>query len=122
MNALDHDVFCAILAGRAPATMVAEWDDAAAFIPLGQHVPHHVIVVPRICVPNALVDDDITAAVSRRRNQLARRIQEETGIGAFNLLTSVGEDATQTIAHYHEHIVPRGPLDGLVRGWPWRLA
>ena len=40
-------VFCAILAGRLPASLV--WEDAqvVAFMDLRQAVPGHVLVIPR---------------------------------------------------------------------------
>ena len=35
----------------------------------------------------------------------------------FNLITSAGSLATQTIGHLHVHIVPRRPGDGLHLPW-----
>ena len=35
----------------------------------------------------------------------------------FNLITSSGPDATQTVPHIHVHYVPRRPGDGLTLPW-----
>jgi histidine triad (HIT) family protein len=40
-------VFCEIVAGRAPATVVREWDDALALVPLGPVVDGHTLVIPK---------------------------------------------------------------------------
>jgi histidine triad (HIT) family protein len=36
---------------------------------------------------------------------------------AFNIITSAGRDATQTVDHLHLHLVPRRPGDGLALPW-----
>lgn len=44
-------MFCRIVAGTAPATIVRRWEDAVAFVPLGPVVDMergHVLVVPHV--------------------------------------------------------------------------
>jgi histidine triad (HIT) family protein len=36
---------------------------------------------------------------------------------SYNVITSVGAAATQTVRHLHWHIVPRDPNDGLPLPW-----
>lgn len=103
--------FCRIVAKAAPATIVREWDDALAFVPLDPVTAGHILIIPRRHVPDAAADRETTAAVGRRRAELAA----ETGY--CNLITSIGEPATQSVFHYHEHIVPRRHGDGLPLPW-----
>lgn len=102
-------VFCEIIAGRASADMVAEWDDAIAFVPLDPVTTGHTLVVPRQHVADALENPAVTALTMRRAAELAR--------GQCNLITSVGADATQSIPHLHIHVVPRFSGDGLLLPW-----
>lgn len=45
-------VFCAIAAGRAPAVIVREWDDALTIRPRSGGVNNgHLLVLPRVHVP-----------------------------------------------------------------------
>ncbi len=44
--------FCAIVAGRLEASIVAQTESAIAFLDLRQAVPGHVLVVPREHVEN----------------------------------------------------------------------
>lgn len=108
-NAMTGCVFCAIVAGQAPATVVAEWPDALAIVPHRPVVPGHVLVIPRTHVRDFADDPEVTAATMRRAAELAR--------GPANLITSAGEEATQTVFHLHVHIVPRADGDGLPLPW-----
>lgn len=108
-------VFCAIVAGQAPATIVQAWDDAVALVTIEPYTAGHVLVIPRVHVPDAAADPEATAAVMRRAAELARDT-----MSAANILTSWGALATQTIRHLHVHVVPRVGGDQEQLGlWPW---
>lgn len=104
-------VFCEIVAGRQPAEMVYAWLDTIAFIPLDPVAAGHVLVVPKLHVENAIVDPVVAATTFERAATLAYRY------APCNLITSVGAAATQTVWHYHVHIVPRSHGDGLALPW-----
>jgi histidine triad (HIT) family protein len=42
---------------------------------------------------------------------------KHSGIYDYNIITSMGEYATQTVFHLHVHIVPRRLNDGLHLPW-----
>ncbi|WP_090946775.1 nucleoside 2-deoxyribosyltransferase domain-containing protein [Nonomuraea jiangxiensis] len=110
-------VFCAIVAGRAPASIVREWDDALAIRPLGGGVAEgHVLVVSRRHVADVGVDPLVSASVMARAAELA------AGLPAANVITSRGSAATQTVYHLHLHVVPRVEGDGLPLPWTPRQA
>lgn len=104
-------VFCEIIAGTAPATIVREWPDAIAFRPLGPVVEGHILVVPRQHVANAVEKPVVTAATMTRAAQFAAQH------GASNILTSTGRAATQSIFHLHIHVIPRATEDQLMVPW-----
>ncbi len=104
-------VFCSIVAGRAPAVVLAEWPEAVAIRPHGAVNEGHVLVLPRVHVEDAGSDPDVTAAVMRCAAELMAELP------AANLITSKGADATQTVFHLHVHLVPRVAGDGLALPW-----
>jgi histidine triad (HIT) family protein len=110
-------VFCRITAGIEPANVVAEWSDAVAFEPLNPVTPGHLLFVPHAHVVAAHSDPQITSEVFRRAAEYADEHRD-----AYNLITSAGEFATQTISHLHVHYVPRRRNDGLQLPWTAQQA
>ena len=104
--------FCEIVAGRAPATVTAEWAEALAIIPLGPVISGHTLIIPRHHVTDAADDPAVTAITVLRAAEYAR----DRGC-PFNLITSTGSEATQTVFHLHLHYVPRAAGDGLALPW-----
>lgn len=104
-------VFCAIVAGEAPATIVREWDDTVAILPRGGCTEGHVLVLPRVHVADAGVDPEVTARTMARAAELMAEHENA------NIITSRGAEATQTVYHLHVHVVPRVEGDGLALPW-----
>ncbi|MEY4067047.1 MAG: hypothetical protein RIQ44_259 [Actinomycetota bacterium] len=102
-------VFCKIVAGEIPATLVGESDHAIAFKDISPRQPVHILVVPRehhadvselaFQNPSALVD----------LVQLGSRLAGEHSTGSFRLTFNTGEAAGQTVFHAHGHITSTTP-------------
>ena len=102
-------VFCQIVAGDSPAEIVAETLLALAFVPLNPVVPGHILVIPKTHTPDFTDKWSHVAAALALAGELAPE--------NCNLITSRGEEATQTVFHCHFHIVPRTEGDGLSLPW-----
>lgn len=96
-----------------PAAVLCEWPDALVIRPLNPVTPGHVLIVPKAHVATAADEPTITAAAFARAAEWTRYRPDE----AFNLITSVGPLATQTVFHLHVHYVPRREGDGLSLPW-----
>lgn len=105
--------FCEIGAGRAPATFIRQWDDVFAIVPLGPVTLGHTLIIPRTHVRDFTDSLDITQQVMYCAGELARDI----GLRNCNLITSMGEVATQSVFHLHVHLVPRSVNDRLALPW-----
>jgi histidine triad (HIT) family protein len=104
-------VFCRIVAGTAPATVLREWPGVLAITPLGGCTAGHVLVIPTVHVPDVGSDPRISALAIAAAAELAAQHP------ACNVITSKGSDATQTVLHLHIHVVPRRPGDELPLPW-----
>lgn len=105
-------VFCAIVAGDAPATITQQWPDAIAILPKGGGAtPGHTLVIPRVHV-NDIGDDPIVSAAT-----VARAAELVAALPHANLITSKGSVATQTVFHLHVHVLPRRDGDNLALPW-----
>jgi histidine triad (HIT) family protein len=104
--------FCAIVAGQAPATIVHEWPETLALLPLGPVVDGHTLVIPKQHVADFATDPDVTAQTMRRAAELMHWTPRP-----MNVITSRGREATQSVFHLHLHLVPRAAGDGLALPW-----
>lgn len=104
-------VFCLIVAGRAPATVVRRWAGVIAIAPRRPVTRDHVLVIPAVHVPDAGADATVSALTMTAAAELAGEHR------ACNIITSRGADATQTVFHLHMHVVPRRAGDGLALPW-----
>lgn len=102
---------CAFCDYDGPSPIVAEAPGVIAFRPLNPVTEGHLLFVPEVHVEDATEAPAITALVMAAASDWAR------GVGDCNLITSVGEAATQTVKHLHIHLVPRSVGDGLALPW-----
>jgi histidine triad (HIT) family protein len=114
-------IFCKIVAGELPATIVDEDERTIAFMDINPATRGHALVIPREHARNLLeIDDADLAATVAAARRLASRISDRLGAAGVNLLNSCGSAAWQTVFHFHLHVIPRYDDDPL--RLPWRPA
>ncbi len=109
-------VFCQIVAGTAPASVVYEDELSLAFMDIRPVTPGHVLVIPK--AHHAYLADSPeplwthVCAVARR---LARAVRA-AGVRCegVNIHLADGEAAGQEIFHCHVHVIARYEGDGFV--------
>jgi len=110
-------VFCGIIAGTTPASIVLQDDDAVAFLDTRPLFKGHVLVVPRQHVvtladlPPALLASYF-GAVQRISRAVPAACNAQGSFVAMNNIVS------QSVPHLHAHVVPRTKGDGL-KGFFW---
>jgi histidine triad (HIT) family protein len=102
-------IFCKIVAGEIPATLVGETEHSIAFKDISPRKPIHILVVPKnhhanvaelaFADPNALVD----------LVQLGCNLAAQHSTGSFRLSFNTGLEAGQTVFHAHGHITSTTP-------------
>ena len=115
-----HDcVFCGIIAGRIPATVVHEDEHTLAFMDIGQVNPGHVLVAVKAHAESLYaLDDTQAAAVARASLRVARAIRAAFEPDGLSVYQANGRPAGQTVLHYHVHLLPRHAGDGMELVWP----
>ena len=119
MGSADPDcLFCKIVAGEIPATIVAEDDRTIAFMDINPATRGHALVIPRTHARDVHeIDPEDLKAVAAVAQQLAGKARERLGADGVNLLNSNGPAAWQTVFHFHMHVIPR--YDGDPLRLPW---
>jgi histidine triad (HIT) family protein len=113
-----HCIFCKILAGELPGTIVDEDERTIAFMDIAPATRGHALVIPRVHTPDLLsVDPEDLRAVAVASQRLAVRAKERLAADGINLVNSCGAVAWQTIFHFHVHVIPR--YDGDPLRLPW---
>jgi histidine triad (HIT) family protein len=111
-------LFCRIIAGDLPATIVAEDERTISFMDIHPATRGHALVVPRAHSEDLLsVDSDDLREVAVAAQRLAGRAKERLGAAGVNLINSCGSAAWQTVFHFHVHVIPRYEGDPLRLPW-----
>lgn len=100
-------LFCRIVAGEVPATVVLETERTLAFRDIGPQAPTHVLVIPREHSSDLAAlseaDPGLLAEVVATAVAVAR--QEGLDGSGYRVLTNTGDDAGQTVHHTHVHVL-----------------
>jgi histidine triad (HIT) family protein len=111
-------IFCKILAGELPATVVDEDERTVSFMDINPATRGHALVIPREHTRDLgeIPADDLAAcAVAAQR--LAAKARQNLGADGVNLLNAYGAAAWQTVFHFHIHVIPRYEDDPLRLPW-----
>lgn len=112
---MSTDLFCEIIAGERPATLVHEDEVTVSFLDARPVFKGHVLVVPRAHIETLADLADVGPFFDRVR-AMARAVEE--GLGAGGTFVAMNNRVSQSVPHLHVHVVPRNPKDGL-RGFFW---
>ena len=117
-TASESCIFCKIVAGELPATIVAEDERTIAFMDISPATRGHALVIPRVHAQDlhAIGADDLQACMLAAQ-RLAERARARLGADGVNLINSCGAAAWQTVSHFHLHVVPRYIGDPLELPW-----
>jgi histidine triad (HIT) family protein len=111
----DACLFCSIVAGDVPATVVREGERTLAFRDINPAAPTHVLVVPRAHHADigAASDADPGLLAEVFAEAVAVAHQEGIADSGFRLVTNTGDGAGQTVHHLHVHVLGGRPMT-----WP----
>ncbi|PVE04586.1 histidine triad nucleotide-binding protein [Streptomyces scopuliridis] len=108
-------LFCKIVSGDVPATVVRETETTLAFRDINPQAPTHVLVIPRVHYPDAgtlaTVEPAIAADVLREAAAVA--VADGTDGSGYRIVFNTGAGAGQTVFHAHAHV-----LGGRGFNWP----
>ena len=111
-------IFCAIVEGAIPATIVYEEDQILAFMDINPANSGHLLVIPKRHYRNIFdINVEMAGKIMQVGAQLARAIKTALNPDGLNLLQSSESAAFQTVFHFHLHLIPRWEDDSLVLPW-----
>ncbi len=114
-----NNIFAKIIRGEVPCAKVYEDEYSFAFHDIAPAAPVHVLVLPKGEYTSfhdfAENNSDINVANFFKS---VRRVADMLGLeqGGYRILFNHGKNASQTVFHFHVHILGGKPLGALVVG------
>ena len=113
-------LFCRLVAGEVPSTVVHEGERTLAFRDINPQAPTHVLVIPKEHHRNAgalaAADPDLLGEVLRAAHTVAEQeglVDGDRPEPGYRLVANTGPHAGQSVDHVHFHV-----LGGQGMGWP----
>ena len=115
----DKNIFARIIRGELSCNKVYENEEILAFHDLYPAAPVHVLVLPK--GKYLSFDDFVIKASSDTISNFFKKVREishQLGINGsgYRVIMNHGSDASQTVAHFHVHILGKRRLGALVSG------
>jgi histidine triad (HIT) family protein len=118
MNRDSDCIFCKILDGKLPSTVIDEDERTVAIMDVNPATRGHALVIPRSHSRDLLeIDADDLSAVTAAAQRLAGAVKERLRADGVNLINSCGQRAWQTVFHFHLHVIPRYEGDSMRLPW-----
>jgi histidine triad (HIT) family protein len=115
----DDCVFCKIVRGEIPATLVLQDEQTLVFMDIGSVNPGHMLVAAKPHVENLQgMGEELAGAMFRSAARAAKAIDKVFKPDGISVYQANGAAAGQTVFHAHIHVLPRWANDGLTFTWP----
>jgi histidine triad (HIT) family protein len=108
-------LFCRIVAGEIPSTLVREDDDLVAIRDIAPRAPTHILLMPRRHIASAAELTSEDGALLGAIFAMAAEVARSEGIAerGYRVVTNVGAWGGQTVDHLHFHL-----MGGRAFEWP----
>jgi histidine triad (HIT) family protein len=106
-------VFCRIVSGEIPSNIVYEDENVLALLDISQATKGHTLIVAKRHYKNLYdIDENVAADIFRVIPKLANALKNAFHPIGLNVLINT-EKPLQTVFHFHVHLIPRYPHDGV---------
>ena len=104
---MDDCLFCKIVKGEIPSTVVYQDEQVMAFRDINPVAPTHILVIPKkhIASTNEVSEED--EQLLGHMLTVVKPITDKEGIteSGYRLMINTGKDANQVVFHLHLHIL-----------------
>src|SRR5208283_1698142 len=116
-------IFCQITHKEAPASIVYEDTQVAAFLSNHPINVGHTLVAPKKHYENIYeIPEEEAAYLFKIVKKIAHAVKTATGIEGIRIVQNNGEAAGQVVFHLHVHVIPMKPSSQLLYEHGFRAA
>ena len=114
-----NNIFAKIIRGEIPSSKVYEDENVLPFHDIGKAAPVHVLVIPKGEFLN--LPDFVSKAGAEKVAMFFQKVAEVAKMlgvedSGYRIISNIGADASQSVPHFHVHILGKKKLGGLVVG------
>ena len=111
-------LFCRIVAGEIPATVVHETETTLAFRDIGPKAPVHVLIIPKAHHENVASLAEADPALAGAVLAAVAAVAEAEGLtdDGYRVLFNTGRHGGQEVFHVHAHVLGGRPLGPMLAG------
>ncbi len=115
---MEDCLFCKIVAGEIPATVVHRTDATLAFRDIAPKAPVHVLVIPTAHHVDAVALARADPALAAQVLAVAAEVAEAEGltVDGYRIIFNSGRYGGQEVPHVHAHVVGGAPLGPMIAG------
>lgn len=101
-------IFCMLANGEIPTATLYEDGEFRVIMDANPATKGHCLILPKAHYANIYeMPEDLTGRAFVLAKRMAGRLTEALGCDGFNLVQNNGEEAGQTVFHFHIHLIPR---------------
>ncbi|MDR1840509.1 MAG: histidine triad nucleotide-binding protein [Holophagales bacterium] len=110
----DQCIFCKIINRQIPSDILHEDELVVAFRDINAQAPVHLLIVPRIHIPNLNELLPEHSAILGHIHLAAKSLANESGLAetGWRLVINCGPDACQSVLHLHVHLLGGRQMSG----------
>ncbi|MBV1855691.1 histidine triad nucleotide-binding protein [Catellatospora tritici] len=111
-------LFCRIVAGEIPATVVRETETTLAFRDIAPKAPVHVLVIPKEHYADVVALGAADPALAGQVLNTVADVAAAEGLDGtgFRVIFNTGASVGQTVFHAHAHVLGGVEMDGDLTG------
>lgn len=108
-------IFCKIVRGELPSSILYQDGEVMAFKDIHPGAPTHVLLIPRRHINSAAEVTEADAPVVGHLIAVAAQLARDLGIAetGYRLVTNIGREGGQSVFHLHFHLMGGRPFS-----WP----
>lgn len=99
-------LFCNIIKGKIPSTLIYEDDKVIAFNDINPQAPVHYLVIPKEHIDSLDSINEYNKDLMGHIIFVASKLAKEQGLSSgYRIINNCGVDGGQTVDHIHFHIL-----------------
>lgn len=115
-NMKEDCIFCKIANGVIPSHTLYEDENFRVIFDIAPVSKGHALILPKKHYDNIYeLDEEMASKVFVLAKKMAAAMTKALNCDGFNVIQNNGEDAGQTVFHFHMHLIPRYKNDHAIK-------